>query len=41
MAIRLDKIATIPKDLVMGQIGEIGAALRKIIDARPRELYRL
>lgn len=39
-AIRLDKIATVSKDLVMGEIGEMGAALRKTIDGRLRELYR-
>ena len=39
--IRLDKIATISKDLVMGEIGELGEALRKEINTRLRETYQL
>jgi len=40
-AIRLDKITTISKDLVVGEIGEIGHLLRKTIDERLKELYTL
>jgi mRNA interferase MazF len=39
--IRLDKIATISKDLVVGEIGELGEALRKEINTRLRETYQL
>jgi mRNA interferase MazF len=39
--IRLDKIATISKDLIIGEIGELGPTLRKAIDEKIRELYRL
>lgn len=39
--IRLDKIATISKDLLLGEIGEIGDALRKEVNKKLHESYRL
>jgi mRNA interferase MazF len=39
--IKLDKIATISKDLILGEIGELGEALRREINTRLREVYQL
>ncbi|KXB05561.1 hypothetical protein AKJ50_00540 [candidate division MSBL1 archaeon SCGC-AAA382A13] len=39
--IRLDKVATISKDLLVGEIGEVGPSLKKTINERLRELYSL
>ena len=39
--IRLDKIATISKDLLLGEIGEIGDALRKEVNKKLHESYQL
>jgi len=37
--IRLDKIATVSKDLLLGEIGEIGDSLRREVNKRLREAY--
>ena len=39
--IRLDKIATILKDLVVGEIGELGGELKREVNLRFRKVYRL
>jgi mRNA interferase MazF len=39
--IRLDKIATILKDLVVGEIGELGSELKREVNLRLRKVYRL
>lgn len=39
--IKLDKIATILKDLVVGEIGELGDELKREINLRIRKVYRL
>jgi len=39
--IRLDKIATISKDLLLGEIGEIGDAVRREVNKKLRETYEL
>jgi len=39
--IRLDKVATIVKGLVVGEIGEIGPALKKKINETLSTLYRI
>ena len=39
--VRLDKVATITKDLVAGEIGEVGPALKKKINEALLALYRL
>lgn len=39
--IRLDKVATITKDLVAGEIGEVGPILKKAINEKLNELYKL
>jgi len=39
--IRLDKIATILKDLVVGEIGELGGELKREVNLRLRKVYRL
>lgn len=38
--IRLDKVATISKDLILGEIGEIGVKLKKEINRKISEAYR-
>ena len=38
--IRLDKIATISGDLILGEIGEIGVTLKKEINRKISEAYR-
>jgi mRNA interferase MazF len=38
--IRLDKVATISKELVLGEIGEIGVKLKKEINRTISEAYR-
>jgi mRNA interferase MazF len=38
--IRLDKIATILKDLVVGEIGELGSELKREVNLRLRKVYR-
>lgn len=38
---RLDKIATILKDLVVGEIGELGSELKREVNLRLRKVYRL
>ncbi|MGD0202733.1 MAG: hypothetical protein ABSC20_02355 [Candidatus Bathyarchaeia archaeon] len=40
-AIKLDKIATISKDLILGEIGEVGAKLKKEINRKFSEVYTL
>lgn len=39
--IKLDKIATILKDLVVGEIGELGDELKREINLRFRRVYKL
>jgi len=39
--IRLDKIATILKDLVVGEIGGLGGELKREVNLRLRKVYRL
>jgi len=39
--VRLDKVATISKDLMLGEIGELGDALRREINTKLREAYHL
>ena len=39
--IKLDKIATVLKDLVVGEIGELGKMLKKEVNSRFRKAYRL
>ncbi len=39
--IRLDKIATVSKSLMLGEIGEIGEDLREEINRKLREIFRL
>lgn len=39
--IRLDKIATILKDFIVGEIGELGKELKKEVNLRLRRVYRL
>jgi mRNA interferase MazF len=38
---KLDKIATILKDLVVGEIGELGDELKRKVNQRLRKVYRL
>jgi mRNA interferase MazF len=38
--IRLDKVATISKELILGEIGEIGIKLEKEINKKLSEAYR-
>lgn len=38
--IRLDKVATISKELILGEIGEIGVKLKKEINRTISEAYR-
>jgi len=37
--IRLDKVATISKDLILGEIGEIGVKLKKEINRKLSSVY--
>jgi mRNA interferase MazF len=37
--IRLDKVATISKELILGEIGKIGARLKKQINQKISEIY--
>ena len=37
--IRLDKIATISKDLILGEIGEIGSKLKRAINVKLSKAY--
>lgn len=37
--LRIDKIATISKELILGEIGEVGARLRKEINRKIIETY--
>jgi mRNA interferase MazF len=39
--IKLDKIATVLKDLVVGEIGELGSELKREVNLRLRKVYRL
>jgi mRNA interferase MazF len=39
--IKLDKVATISKELILGEIGEIGVKLKKEINQKIIEVYRL
>ena len=39
--IKLDKIATISKELIVGEIGEIGPKLRKELNRKIAEIYNL
>jgi mRNA interferase MazF len=39
--VRLDKVATVSKNLMLGEIGEIGEALRGEINRKLREVYQL
>jgi mRNA interferase MazF len=39
--IKLDKIATVLKDLVLGELGEVGPRLRTEINDRLAGIYRL
>ena len=39
--VRLDKVATVLKDLVVGEIGEVGDGLKREINGKLRKIYRL
>jgi mRNA interferase MazF len=39
--IKLDKIATISKELIVGEIGEIGPKLKKEVNRKITEIYNL
>jgi mRNA interferase MazF len=39
--IKLDKVATISKDLIVGEIGEIGPKLKKEVNRKITEIYNL
>ena len=39
--IKLDKVATISKTLILGEIGEVGAKLKKEINRKITEVYEL
>jgi mRNA interferase MazF len=39
--VRLDKVATVSKNLMLGEIGEVGEALREEINRKLREAYQL
>jgi mRNA interferase MazF len=39
--VRLDKVATVSKSLMLGEIGEIGESLRGEINLKLREAYQL
>ena len=39
--VKLDKIATILKDLILGELGEAGTELKKEINTKLIKLYRL
>jgi mRNA interferase MazF len=38
--IKLDKVATISKDLILGEIGEIGNKLKEEINAKLSKVYK-
>ena len=40
-ALRIDKIATISKELILGEIGEVGSKLKTEINRKITELYIL
>jgi len=37
----LDKIATVLKDLIVGELGELGNLLKREVNMRLRKVYRL
>ena len=39
--VRLDKVATVLKDLVVGEIGEVGDGLKREINGKLQKIYRL
>ena len=39
--IKLDKIATITKELIIGEIGELGPKLKRKVNSEIRKLYKL
>ena len=39
--IRLDKVATLHRGLIEGEIGEVGGALRKEVNDKLADIYRL
>ena len=39
--IRLDKVATVLKDLIVGEIGELGKELKKEVNLKLQKIYRL
>lgn len=39
--IRLDKIATVSRELVVGEIGGLGSSMRKTISGKIKKLYTL
>ena len=39
--VRLDKVATVLKDLVVGEIGEVGDGLKREINGKLQKVYRL
>ncbi len=39
--IKLDKVATISKDLIIGEIGEIGPKLKEEVNRKIMEIYNL
>jgi mRNA interferase MazF len=39
--LRLDKVATVSKDLILGEIGEMGESLRREVNRKMLEAYRL
>ncbi len=39
--VKLDKIATISRDLLIGEIGEIGKSLKTEVNKKLQEIYRL
>ncbi|MBI5253553.1 MAG: type II toxin-antitoxin system PemK/MazF family toxin [Euryarchaeota archaeon] len=39
--VRLDKVATVVKDLIVGELGEAGPKLRKEVNKKIAEVYRI
>ena len=39
--LRLDKVATVSKSLMLGEIGQIGESLRREVNRKLREAYQL
>lgn len=39
--VRLDKVATVLKDLIIGELGEAGPKLKKGINKKAAEIYKI